>query len=157
MVVSGDPDLVVGPISLWALSRSTEPSADPWWVDDITCRLTAKSGAVTVELDGAIPSRSFQFFVDQLQGVYERLDGRAMLDASELGGALYVFPTTQGHVSIEATFWPHSGWNGTLTLTYRTDQTFLPPIIRSCRKILERFPVLADLKTGRAKTEAGRQ
>ena len=141
---SGPPDLSIGPIKLVTLGRLPAPTADPWWIDEIVCRAGVESSGVSLQLEGQIPSRNFQFFLSDLQMVYDSLEGTATLDADDLGLILSIKAMPLGHMSVSAVFWPFGIWDDPFRATLQLDQTDLRPILAACRVILEMYPVKAD-------------
>src|SRR6185369_4507372 len=97
---SDSPDLSIGPIKIFTLGRLSGPAADPWWVDEIVCRGGVEASGVRLQLDGQIPSRNFQFFLSDLQRVYDSLEGTATLDGEDLGFGLSITATTVGHMLV---------------------------------------------------------
>jgi hypothetical protein len=140
----GSPDLSIGPIRLLTLGRLPGPTADPWWVDEIVCRTGADASGLRIVLAGQIPSRNFQFFLSDLQSVYDSLEGKATLDGSDLGLVISIKALPLGHMSVSAEFWPSGLWDGPLRANFQLDQTDLRPILSACRTILDKFPVKAD-------------
>ena len=141
---SASADLSIGPIRLFPLGRLPHPTADPWWVDEIVCRAGAEASGLSVEVEGQIPSRNFQFFLADLQSVYDSLEGTATLDGSDLGLVVGIKALPLGHMSVAAEFWPSGIWDGPLGANFQLDQTDLRPILSACRTILDNFPVRAD-------------
>jgi hypothetical protein len=140
----GPPNLSIGPIEIWTNGRLPNPTADPWWVDEIVCRVSMRASGVQFDLRGEIPSRNFQFFLPQLQLVYDNLEGTAQLDGSDLGLIVGITALSQGQMSVAVEFLPFGVWEGALRANFRLDQTHLRPMLSQCRAILQRFPVKAD-------------
>jgi hypothetical protein len=136
------PDLRVGEIAVWTLGRLPSPTPDPWWVDEIVCRVEV-GGGITAELNGQIPSRNLASFVEDLERCYDTLAGRAQLDGSDMGFVLELQMTARGHVEIETRLFSPGKWYGELSAQSDVDQSYLPPLVAACRRILERFPVRA--------------
>lgn len=137
-----EPDLRLGDIALWTLRRRAAPTPDLWWVDEIVCRVDIRGGIVG-ELNGEIPSRNFASFLVDLERCYESLAGRAQLDGSDMGLILTFEAGSLGHFRVETQVLWVGNWTGSLTAGDDVDQSFLPPLIMACRRILERFPVRA--------------
>lgn len=141
---SDPPDLSIGPIKIFTIGRLPGPTADPWWVDEIVCRGSVEASGVRIQLEGQIPSRNFQFFVADLQQVYDSLEGTATLDGEDLGFGLSITATSVGHMLVSSVFWASGIWNDTFRASFRLDQTDLRPILSQCRAILDAYPVRAD-------------
>ena len=141
---SGSADLSIGPIKLFTLGRLPGPTADPWWVDEIVCRVGADAAGLRIEIEGQIASRNLQFFLSDLQSVYDSLEGTATLDGSDLGLVVSIKALPVGHISVSAEFWPSGMWDGPLRANFQLDQTDLRPVLAQCRAILDSYPVKAD-------------
>ncbi|RYE11404.1 MAG: hypothetical protein EOP22_00670 [Hyphomicrobiales bacterium] len=137
------PDLQIGPLSLWTEGRLPTPTSDPWWVDEIVCRLVIADSDNSARLRGEIPSRHFDAFLTALRRAHADLSGEAILDGSDMGLILSVRTVATGHATIEMTVLFTSLWRTPLVARVDADQSYLPTMIASCRSILERFPVLA--------------
>ena len=142
MEVDTPPDLRVGDIALWTLGRLAHPTPDPWWVDEIVC-CVAVGGGIAAELKGQIPSRNFASFLENLERCYESISGRAQLDGSDMGLVLEFDVSARGRVKVETRLFSPGTWYGQLAAELDVDQSYLPPLIAACRRILERFPVRA--------------
>jgi hypothetical protein len=144
MDADDQPSLSIGPIQLWTISRLPRPTADPWWVDEIVCRVAIGASRVRLELEGEIPSRNFQFFLSDLQAVHDSLEGTATLDGTDLGLGVSIKALPLGHMSVSAVFLLSGIWSDPFHANFQLDQTDLRPILSACRTILDNFPVRAD-------------
>lgn len=144
-IEGAEPDLVIGPLRLWASGRSAYPSGDPWWIDDVCCHLEVAGSGIAVEMDGVIPSRNFHFFHEQLTALHATLRGNVLLDGSDMGLIATIRPLSNGHLVVAIQLSVGGIWRGQLAAEVTLDQTDLPAILRQSRKLLDRFPVMVKI------------
>jgi hypothetical protein len=137
-------DLSIGPFEIRTIGRLPHPTADPWWVDEIVCRFGVEASGARIAFEGQIPSRNFQFFLTDLQAVYDSLEGTATLDGDDLGLIVSIKALPAGHMSVSAIVLLSGIWSDPLHAKFQLDQTHLRPMLSQCRAILDRFPVKAD-------------
>lgn len=139
------PDIRLGPLSLWAIGRLSVPSPDPWWIDEVVCRIVVSDAGVTVELDGAIPSRNFRFFAVELEALHRDLSGLATLDGSDMGlVATLGAKGSTGHILSTLRLWPGGAWTSAMEAEFNCDQSYLSQLGAEVRRVLVRFPVMVD-------------
>ena len=140
-----EPDIRIGPFALWVHRRQSEATVDPWWIDEIECRVVVSSADTTAVLTGTIPSRNLHFFAEELAKLNETLSGSAGLDGFDMGVVVVVEPAdATGHLRSQFRLWPGGAWNGELKAEFAFDQTYLPQLLREVRRVLARFPVMVE-------------
>ncbi len=145
--MDGEPHLVIGKLSIWVTGRSLPDAADPWDAEENLCHAVAIARGARVELSGSIPSRNLLGFVESAQKLYDTLSGTAWLDGTDFGLVVKIEMDALGHLTIDVEMLPdHHGIEQSHRFSFRGDQTELVPIIRQCRAILARLPVLIELR-----------
>ena len=137
----GESDLQIAGLRVWIHGREFPDATDYW--DGNWLRVTAycTSPESNVRVHGSIIHLAE--ILGLLRGcerLYETLTGRAELACIEPSLRVELEAETGGHIRVVVSITPdhmtekHSFHDG-------IDQTYLPPIIAACRRILERFPV----------------
>jgi len=137
----GDPDLTIAGLRVWVHGRQFPEATDYW--DGNWLRVTARCNypGSSVRVHGAIIHLGE--LVGLLRGcerLYETLTGRAELACIEPNLRVTLNAETGGHIQVCISITPdHLSENHSFTDGF--DQTFLPPIIAACKRILDQFPV----------------
>jgi hypothetical protein len=137
----GKPDLRVAGLSVWVHGRAYEDSNDYW--DGNWLRVTAVCrypGAWTGTEGTILHLREVMSLLTSCEKVFETLQGDAVLDCMEPNLKVELKSTGLGHLAVEISITPD---HMTQSHSYsdQFDQTFLPPIITSCRAILAKYPI----------------
>jgi hypothetical protein len=72
--------------------------------------------------------------------LYQTLDGRAGLDCIEPSLRVELVAETGGHIRVAISITPDH-MSEAHRFTDGFDQTYLPPVIAACKRIIERYPV----------------
>jgi len=135
------PDLKLGGLSLWVESRERTDDEDYWDGNWLIIRARVTAPGSSVELRGPwLRSDEVASFLTEVEDMSKNLRGKATLAPAEpaikatlemgsLGQIAIYIEATPDHLAQQHSF--HFG----------SDQSFLPEIIRGCRKILLRFPI----------------
>ncbi|MNK20302.1 hypothetical protein D3C87_385390 [compost metagenome] len=136
-----DPDLKLGGLSLWAESRERPNDDDYWDGNWLIIRARVEAPGSSVELRGPwLRTDEIASFLTEVEAMLRDLRGKAALapiepaikatlEMGSLGQIAVYVEATPDHIEQRHSF--HFGF----------DQSYLPEIIRSCRKILLRFPI----------------
>ena len=136
-----EPDLKLGGLSLWAEARERPDDDDYWDGNWLIIRAKVEAPGSSVELRGPwLRTDEVASFLIEIEAMSKDLRGRAALapiepaitvtlEMGSLGQIAVHIEATPDHMSQRHSF--HFGF----------DQSYLPEIIRGCRKILVRFPV----------------
>jgi hypothetical protein len=136
----GEPDLQVGGLSLWVHGRAYEESVDYW--DGNWLRVTAicrYPGAWTSTEGTILHLSEVSGLLEGCQSVFDTLEGNAVLDCMEPNLKIELESTGSGHLAVRIAITPDH-MTQSHSYTDELDQTFLPPIIASCRSILAKYP-----------------
>lgn len=141
----GEPDLRLGWLSIWTLSREFADSVDYDDANWINIHAHIEAPGSRIDIQGPwIRSDEILSFRDQLTSLNLRLKGVAHLDCLEPYIDAKITCDALGHLSvvIEATPDP-------MTQTHRfelaLDQSYLPGLIAQCAQILRDFPIKGNL------------
>jgi hypothetical protein len=136
------PTITLGPLRLWVHGRQFPDATDAW--DGNWLWITARcfEHGATVEARGAIlDTVSFLHWRQQLSTLYERLEGKAVLESVE--PQLRVTVVGRGRtglmrlrVEITPDHMAQGHW-----FESDIDQSFLPAVIGRCDDVLSRHPV----------------
>lgn len=137
----GEADLSLAGLHIWIHARQFPEATDYWdgnWLRVTACCISPES---TVRAHG--PIIHLGELVGLLKGcerLYQTLVGRARLNCLEPNLEVSLDATANGHIKVEIAI-----TSDHIAETHRyldeIDQTYLPPIVAACRRILERFPV----------------
>jgi hypothetical protein len=137
----GEPDFQLAGLRIWIRGRQF-PASDDYW-DGNWLTVTAHCGArgASVWASGPIIHLSeIAVFLQGAEAMHTSLEGEAVLSCMEpelsvtlnaegLGRMTMVVNITPDHVSQAHRF------------TFAIDQSFLPQVLRSCRTILQQYPI----------------
>lgn len=137
-----EPDLKLAGLSLWVRSRQFPDCEDYWdgnWLN-IFARVEA-SGSF-VEVSGPfLRNDELAAFAAQLESVQRDLTGEAKLACMEPNLNAKVRCGSLGHIEVVIAITPdHLAQSH--EFTFGIDQSYLAPVLRGCRRILERVPVI---------------
>jgi len=138
----GAPALRLAGFQLWVHNREFPDAEDCW--DSNWLNVTAHCGAVggSVWASGAlVDTVSILRFHEGLVALHQKLRSEAVLESHEPNLQVRVNATDRvGHLKMRVEITPEH-----LTQQHRfefeLDQSYLPPVITQCVKLLERFPV----------------
>jgi hypothetical protein len=145
----GLPALQLGPLRIWVHGRQFPEMTDAWdgnWLN-VTAHYAGHGGAVVVT-GSILDTVSFSVFGTALRKVYATLEGEASLKSVEpnllvrvsrhgrSGGMVLRVEMTPDHIN-------EGHW-----FEEAIDQSYLPPAIAACEKVLKEFPVLDPSERG---------
>lgn len=139
----GKPDLSIAGLNMWIRGRQFPDAADYWdgnWLL-VTTSCTYPSSSVTA--GGPILHLSeVATFKKSCEELYQKLKGRAVLDCMEPNLRVELLAEAHGRIKVAISITPNH-----LTESHdfrdELDQTFLPPIIAGCDRILKKYPIRA--------------
>ncbi|MBM4385593.1 MAG: hypothetical protein FJ091_19765 [Deltaproteobacteria bacterium] len=137
----GDPDLEIAGLRVWVHGRQFPDATDYW--DGNWLRVTGRCNypGSSVRVHGSIIHLGE--LVGLLRGcerLLQTLSGRAELACIEPNLRVELEAKTGGHIDVAISITPdHMTKKHSFNDAF--DQTYLPPIISACKRILERFPV----------------
>jgi len=135
------PDMKLGGLSLWVETRERPDDDDYWDGNWLVIRATVEAPGSFVELRGPwLRTDEVASFLTEVEAMSRDLRGRAVLAPIEpaIKVALEMNATGQIAVDVEAT---PDHLSQRHSFDFGCDQSYLPEIIRDCRKILLRFPI----------------
>jgi hypothetical protein len=146
----GDPDLQIAGLRIWIHDRQFPEATDYW--DGNWLRVTAfcvYPDSVVRAHGSIIHLREIAGLLAGCEQLYETLKGTAALACMEPNLAVELTGETGGRIGVSLSITPDN-----LTESHKYfdgfDQTFLPPLISSCRSILKRFPIREGEKESNA-------
>ena len=137
----GPPDIKLGGLQIWVHGRQFPDATDYW--DGNWLRITAHCGThgADVWTTGSIINLpALVSWLAELEDLNRSLSGEAKLVPLEPELCVTLAATKLGQLSMEVEITPD---NVTQEHTFRfeLDQSYLGPVIESCRKIVEEYPV----------------
>ncbi len=137
-----EPDLKLAGFSLWVRSRQYPHCDDYWdgnWLD-VVARVEAP-GSFVEAAGPFLRNDELVAFAAQLEVVQRDLTGEAELACMEPNLNMKVRCGSLGHMEAVISITPDN-LTQSHELTLDIDQTYLAPVLRSCRRILQRFPII---------------
>jgi len=135
------PDLKLGGLSLWAESLERPDDDDYWDGNWLVIRVRVDAPGSSVELRGPwLRTDEVASFLTEVEAMSRDLHGKATLAPMEpaIKATLEMGSLGQIAVYVEAT---PDHLEQRHSFHFGCDQSYLPEIIRGCRKILLRFPI----------------
>ena len=140
-LMTHEPDLKLNGFCLWVHGYEFPDTSEYWdanWLR-ITARMSA-SGAV-VEVEGAlVRTDELERFAEGLTAVFETLAGKAELKCLEPYLELSLEMQSLGAVAVRVSITPDP-LSQSHSFEFGVDQSYLPPVLDACRRILADFPV----------------
>jgi hypothetical protein len=137
----GEPDLQIAGLRIWIHGRAHPGATDYWDGNWLLATAYCVYPDAVVRVHGSIIHLGE--LVGLLRGIerlYSVLEGSAALNCLEPNLRVQLNAKTGGHIELEICITPDD-----LTESHRFidgfDQTFLPPVIKACKSILENLPV----------------
>jgi hypothetical protein len=137
----GAPDLHITGLRLWIHGRQF-PMADDYW-DGNWLQVTVHCGApgASVWVTGPILHvPEIAQFLRGVEAIHVSLQGEAILPCMEPELAISLTAEGLGHITMVVDI-TSDHLSQTHRFTFTIDQTFLLPVIDSCRTILRQYPV----------------
>jgi hypothetical protein len=128
--------------------RNLPGSADYWDGNFLWCTAEVAAGAFRGSLSNVLRNEDLARFLAQVDELYQRLDGEALLDTLEGWLDVRLIGDGRGHVEALGRLCDDPVHGNTLEFRLFFDQTFLPELMRELRAALEAFPMV-----GRAAAE----
>ena len=137
----GTPAIKLNGLQIWVHGRQF-PNATDYW-DGNWLRITAHCGThgADVWTTGSILHvPDVVGWLSDLERMNQSLSGEANLVPLEPELRVKLAASTLGHISMEVEITPDN-MTQEHTFRFETDQSFLEPVIESCRKIVNDYPV----------------
>jgi hypothetical protein len=137
----GEPDLQIAGLRVWVHGREFPNAMDYWDGNFLRVTVYCTYPESMVRVHGSlIHLREIVALLRSCEKLYQTLEGRAALECIEPNLGVELLARTGGHIHVTISITPdHMSQEHRFDDSF--DQTFLPPIIAACRRILERFPV----------------
>ena len=137
----GPPDIKLSGLQIWVHGRQFPDATDYW--DGNWLRITAHCGTHGADVWTTGPILNLPAVVSwlaELEDLNHSLTGSASLVPLEVELSVTLTAGELGHISMEVEITPD---NVTQEHTFRfeLDQSYLEPVIASCRKIVNNYPV----------------
>jgi hypothetical protein len=140
----GEPDIELSGLEIWVHGRQFPDSSDYWdgnWIN-ITAKCTSKNACVWVS-GNIMHLPDLKHFMTTSEKLYKNLKGEAklpciepelsvVLKASSLGQIIMTVDITPDHLNQEHKF------------EFEIDQSYLPGLISSCKKVLKRYRIKGE-------------
>ena len=137
----GTPDLQIAGLRLWVHGRQF-PMADDYWDGNwlhVTVHCCAPGASVWVT-GPILHVPDIAHFLRGIEAIHTSLQGEVTLPCMEPELAVTLTAEGLGHITVVVAITPdHLAQAHRFTFTL--DQSYLPPVIDSCRTILQQYPV----------------
>ena len=140
-VLHGEPDLKIGWLSIWTLSREFADAVDYYDANWINIHVHIEAPGSRIDIQGPwIRNVEILSFRDELAVLNLRLEGVAHLRCLEPYIDAKITSRSLGHLDVVVDATPDP-MTQTHRFTFDLDQSYLPPLIAQCDQILRDFPV----------------
>jgi hypothetical protein len=137
-----EPDLRLGGVSIWVDGRQFPNVSDYSDGNWLIVRVRMDAPGASVKCDGAIlMTTDIDQFRVELNALSETLTGEATLGSLEPQLKATLKAQSLGHIVVEVEISPDH-LEQFHRFTFNLDQSYLPPLIAACERILERYPVI---------------
>jgi hypothetical protein len=121
-------------------------SGSDWDRNWVKSKVTIKAGRFSGEYEADLRTVDFIAFEKQFSALYDNLNGAAAFHDIERYLDLRIIGDGIGHFEIDVTANDNPGSNPReLTFTMNIDQTFIKPIVKQVKGIIEQFPLIGTL------------
>ena len=137
----GAPDLQIAGLRLWVHGRQF-PMADDYWDGNwlqVTVHCAAPGAHVWVT-GPILHVPEIAQFLRGVEAIHASLQGEAILPCMEPELAVTLTAERLGHITLVVAITPDH-LAQTHRFTFIIDQSYLPPVIDSCRAILRQYPI----------------
>jgi hypothetical protein len=137
----GKPDIKLNGLQIWVHGRQFPEATDYW--DGNWLRITARCRAhgANVWTTGSILNLpALVSWLAELEDMNRSLTGEANLVPLEPELSVTLTADGLGHISMEVDITPDN-MTQEHTFRFELDQTYLEPVIESCRKIINDYPI----------------
>ena len=142
--MSEEPHLRLGGLSIWVDGRQYPDVSDYHDCNWLNVRARMDAPGATVRCQGAIlMTGDIERFRFELERIGATLAGEAALSSYEPDLKATLKVQSLGHIQLEVEITPDH-LNQFHRFTMDLDQSYLPPLIDACDRILEEFPVLGS-------------
>lgn len=139
-----EPDILVGGLSIWVERRQYPDASDYWDGNWLIIRARMEQFGAKVEIQSpGLMTVDFKRFHEELTSASITLSGEARLLSLEPDLKVTLAVERLGRVAVEVEITPDH-LSQFHRFEFHLDQTYLPPLIRACEAILERFPVIGS-------------
>lgn len=137
----GESDLQIAGLQIWVHGRQFPDASDYWDANWLRVTAYCEYANTTVRASGSIIHLSeIAGLLRGCESLYQSLKGEAALDCIEPYLSAKLTAESGGRISVVLSITPDH-----LAESHRfhdgLDQTYLPPIIASCKTLLEKFPI----------------
>lgn len=137
-----EPDLSLAGPGLWVFSRQFPGNADYLDGNWLVARARVDAPGAHVEVSGPwLRTEYVEEFVTQLEAIETTHKGEATLTSLEPALEVVIRCETLGHVKVAISITPDYV-NQSHRFTFDVDQTFIRPLLNSCRRILTGYPLV---------------
>jgi hypothetical protein len=141
-MLTGEPNIRTRGLSIHVHSRSDAP--DYWDGNWAAITATCEYPGARVETTGVILHLAeLARLADGCERLYKTLEGEAQLACMEPNLRVKLTALRGGHIEIEIAITPDQ-LSQSHTFLDGFDQTYLPPIIEACHRVLDKFPVRGE-------------
>lgn len=137
-----EPNLTLGHFSLWIQGRSCPDSNDFWDGNWLQSKVRVEASGAKIEIVGTfLRNTELLGFMQSVSRMSDKVAGTAELRCIEPNLGMVLAMDRLGHVDVKVSITPDH-LTQSHNFSFMVDQTFLPPIVRACGRILERFPII---------------
>ncbi len=137
----GKPSIQLQGFQLWVHGREFPDATDYWDGNWLNVRAHCGTPGADVWVDGPILHLyELSRWVEACEQLNQTLTGEAVLDCLEPALHVELQVDRSGHITMRIDITPDH-MTQEHRFTFEVDQTYLPPLITACRKVIANFPV----------------
>ena len=140
----GDPQIKLASLEIWVHSREFPNEQDYWdgnWLR-VTARCSAP-GALVLASGPIVHLSEIDRWHTDLRQMKETLSGNAILACVEPNLSVALAASSLGRVKMEVKITPDH-LTQQHSFTFEIDQSYLDPLLRQCRAMLETYPIRGE-------------
>ena len=137
----GEPDIKISGLEIWIHGNEFPDSRDYWdgnWMD-ITAKCTSKNACVWVS-GNILHLPDLEHLMTTTEKLYETLKGEAELPCIEPELSVKLRASNLGQIFMTVDITPDN-LNQEHKFKFEIDQSYLPELISSCKKVLDRYKI----------------
>lgn len=136
-----EPDLQLAGFSLWVFGRQYESAHDYWDGNWLNVCAQVEADSATVKASGAILHLSeLAGFLNELKRLDDNLKGDARLSCIEPNLGIVIRGESLGQMTTTINITPNH-MTQRHEFVFAIDQSYLKPLIASCRSIIAQYPI----------------
>lgn len=115
---------------------------DEWDLNWLSCNISIRIPAYTVNFNTFITCGELKSFYDELSKLHQSLQGKASLSPLESGIFIDIEANKLGQIAWKVETQYPEGYGATLTFEFISDQSYLYQTLSELKSVIEEYPIL---------------